>query len=236
MYPFASLREAWDELYANAARRVPEAPAALRWDLDAEDTWSHPQLELGMTCGWPLATELRDRVRTVGAFTFALEGAPTHLYRSVIVARRQADVSTFAGSTAAINGRHSLSGFISLLAAVGAPSMEWPGDVVWTRAHRRSIDAVRRGDAEIASIDAVTWAYLTRDEPDAVAGLVVVDRGPLVPTLPLIVNGATSDERVDRWRDALADAASETLLIKGFVALDLADYDTALSELLARVA
>src|SRR6185436_8369730 len=53
MYPFASLREAWDELYANAARRVPDAPAALRWDLEAEDTWSHPQLELGMTCGWP---------------------------------------------------------------------------------------------------------------------------------------------------------------------------------------
>src|SRR5947199_390514 len=94
---------------------------------------------------------------------------------------------------------------------------------------------VRRGDAEIASIDAVTWAYLSRDDPDAVSGLIVVDRGPLVPTLPLIVTAAASDERVAQWRRALADATNDTLLIRGFVPLDLGDYDTALGALLARI-
>jgi ABC-type phosphate/phosphonate transport system substrate-binding protein len=239
MYPLESLRTAWDRLYGVAARGVVDAPPELRWDLDAHDTWSNPQLVLGMTCGWPLITDLRTRVRVVGTFLYDVDGQAGHTYRSVIVARRPSTVAEMAGATLAFNSTDSLSGYVSIIAALPAGQASWPGPTLQTGAHLASIEAVRDGRADIASIDAMTWAYTRRDAPDLLRDLVVIDRGPVVPHLPLILPGGAGDDALASWRAAFADAVRDPglgetldrLLIQGFVALDADDYERALQPL-----
>lgn len=241
MYPFVPLIGAWDRLYATVASSVVGAPTTLRWDLDPHDTWLSPQLVVGQTCGWPLVTALRYRVRPIGAFVHILDGAPNHVYRSVIVSHRDTTLEDLWGSRAAINSVDSLSGNISLLATLPGAHPHWPGEVVWTGAHVASIEAVRSHTADVASIDAQTWAFLQRDAPNLIDGLVVVGRGPRVPHLPLILPAGASDESVAEWRSAFAEAvrsaslsdALDTLMIEGFVALDLSDYDELLAPLVA---
>ena len=239
MYPFDQLRDAWDAVYASVASVVPSSPPANRWDVDPHATWLDPTLQIGMTCGWPLIMSLRDQVRVVGTFAYELDGTASHLYRSMIVARHAAPLQSFAGATAAINSVESLSGNVSLCTAFGVGRNEWPGPVVWSGAHVNSIAALRRGDADIASVDALSYAYIARDEPALVSGLHVVGRGPAVPCLPFIVNGGATDAELAQWRAGFQHAATDpalgavrrTLRIRRFVPLDLRDYDDALAPL-----
>ena len=249
MYPFDALRPAWDDLYAAVADRVgrtgnsvPSSP--MRWDLDQHATWLDPAMVAGMACGWPLITALRDQVRVVGTFAYALDDDVSHLYRSRIIARADAVVRSVDGIdpstiTAALNSSDSLSGCISLLAAAGRGRQQWPGRIEWTGAHVLSIDAVRSGRADIASIDGLTWAFLARDEPHTLDGLITIGRGPLVPCLPVIVNRKTTDHELAMWRDALVETVRdpamvlvrEILLIRDFVPLDYSGYVDALRDL-----
>jgi ABC-type phosphate/phosphonate transport system substrate-binding protein len=231
MYPQPSVRGDWDALYAAAAQHVHGAPPALDWGADAHASWRDPELALGMSCGWPLVHDLGDAVRVVG--TFAYRGSST--YRSVIVARPGATLDGLSDGRAAVNSWDSLSGYISLLAAFDL--VGWPGPCTVTGSHAESIAAVRAGEADVASIDAITWAYGARDRPESLEGVEIVGEGPDVPCLPLIVPASAGEEAVGAWRSALAAAVAtpelapvlERLLITGFDPMDAGDYVAALA-------
>jgi ABC-type phosphate/phosphonate transport system substrate-binding protein len=241
MYPFAQLREAWETLYrtvaVSVAERFPDTPTELSWQLGAHESWLHPRLALGQTCGWPLVTTLKARVRVIGTFAHVVDGVSSHMSRSIIIARHARALDDLVDVTAAVNSADSLTGYISLLAACGLSSGRWPGAVEWTGAHLASIDAVRREHADVASIDALTWAYQHRVAPHTLEGLIEVGRGPLVPGLPLIVSGDADDAIVAAWRSSFEHAlldpqlvdTRDTLLIGGFVPLELADYERAVA-------
>lgn len=244
MYDFPELRSDWNALYRAAACRVDGAPPALRWDVDPHESWLLPHLAIGMACGWPLVKTLRDQVRVIGTFSYAGTDGPPHIYRSAIVARdltlaQIADAP--AHHRAALNSDDSLSGSISLLAAFDL-GFQWPGEVVYTGSHVASIEAVRSGAADVAAIDAMTWAYRSRAAPETLDGLTIIGHGPLVPCLPLIVPATTSASAIIAWREGLAAAIADpeldgplrTLMINDFVPLDAADYETALAELVRR--
>jgi ABC-type phosphate/phosphonate transport system substrate-binding protein len=237
MYPFDALRAAYDRLWAAVASRLVWAPRQLTWHDDVHESWTSPDLVVGYTCGWPLVTRLTDVVQVVGAFEFDIPGADGPTYRSVVVARADVvgdgavtDLGRFAGMTAAVNGPDSLSGWVSLLAAVHGPGATWSGPVRWTGAHVESVRALHDGAADVASIDAVTWAHLGRFLPELTDGLVVVGAGPRVPCLPVVAGRAVSDERVDELRAAMSAAVAELadvrseLLVRRFVPMTLADY------------
>ena len=234
MYPFAPLRPAWGRLWTAVHARAPWTPAALTWDRTVQDHWVDPACAVCHACGWPVVTTLRSTVAVVGAFSLALPEADGHRYRSVLVASRAGELASFvtAESTVAANSDDSLSGWISLQAATVGRGRAWPGRVHWTGAHIESVRAVRGGDADLASIDELTWALLHRLEPGLVEGVHVVGRGPWIPS-PAIV---TSTGRVDELRSAFAGAMEEpttrsaraALLLAGFVALDVAEYETVL--------
>ena len=168
MYDFPELRSAWDALYQRAARCIDGAPAELSWDIGAHDSWLHPDLTLGMACGWPLIKTLCDQVKVVGTFSYVGTDGPVHAYRSVIVTGTDVTFAQIADAPerirAALNSTDSLSGNISLLAAFGL-GLHWPGDVVATGSHVASIDAVRSGQADVAAIDGMTWRYRRRRAP-----------------------------------------------------------------------
>ena len=245
MYDFPELRPAWDMLYQRAARDVDGAPATLAWDIGAHDSWLHPDLALGMACGWPLVKTLGDQVRVVGTFSYSGADGPPHMYRSVIVTASDLTFDQIAESPerhrAALNSTDSLSGNISLLGAFGL-GLHWPGEVVFTGSHVASIEAVRTGAADVAAIDGMTWRFREREAPETLAGLRIIGHGPLVPCLPLIVPAATPAAEIDTWRDGFAEAVRDAsvaaslgqLMVDGFVPLDAGNYTAALAALIDR--
>ena len=230
MYPFAELRPSYDQLWRSVAGQLPWVPEHLDWQMSLTEQRSHGELVLAQTCGWPLVTELAESVQVVGAFSLTIPEADGHRYRTTLVARADASAESLTGATAAINGRDSLSGWISLVAAVEGPGRRWSGDVVVTGAHLASLAAVRSGAADVASIDSVTLSHVRRWSPASVDGLVEIGHGPLVPSLPLITGPKTTPAQLAELRQALASAiiaepaAAAALLIDGFVPLVLDDY------------
>ena len=229
MYPFAPLRAATDNLWASVRRHLGWGPDELEWTVLARDIWHHPQLLLAQTCGWPLITELSESVAVVGTFDYAVNGAEHGSYRSVLVTQHDATLDELRGRpgiVAAVNGFDSLSGWVSLQHAWGGK----PAAIV-TGAHLGSVEALVAGRADVASIDAVSWALFAEHEPDVVAPLHVVGAGPRVPCLPL-VTGSQHSRDVPALRDAIGaavadpavSAACSALLIRGFVPLQLDDY------------
>lgn len=230
MYPFAALRDATDQLWEAVRRHLGWGPATLEWDILTPDVWFHPDLLLAQTCGWPLVTQLADSMAVVGAFDHDVPDAHDGTYRSVLVSSSDVmldELRDRPGVVAAVNGRDSLSGWVSLVYAWGGV----PTDVIETGAHVESVRAVADGRAHVASIDAVSWALLGDLEPGAVAGLHVVGAGPRVPCLPVVVPIAHGDT-IDALRAAFTAAVAEpdlaralaALRIRGFVPLDLSDY------------
>lgn len=234
MYPFAPLVPVWERLWAAVRREVPWVPTPLRWDGEVQDHWRDPSCAVAHACGWPVAAQLADLVDVVGAFTLTLDDAEGYRYRSVLLAT---DTGALARAAApgpdpdlvlAANSADSLSGWISLLAALGRPS--WPGPVRWTGAHVRSLAALRAGKAHLACIDSLTLAHLRAADPAVDAGLHVVGRGPWIPNPAIVVRRGTPREARHALADALRSAVTDPavgrpLRYDGFVALTAADYE-----------
>jgi ABC-type phosphate/phosphonate transport system substrate-binding protein len=176
-------------------------------------------------------------VRVVGTFTAATPQGEGHSYRSVLMARHPGQAGDFAGATAAVNSADSLSGWVSLVAAVHGAGANWQGPVVQTGAHVDSLRALNDGTADIASIDSVTLWHVRRSMPELVGDLIEVGAGPLVPCLPVITGAATTDRQlydlrvamVDAVLDPLVEPAARAMCTTGFVPLDLDSYEPLLA-------
>ncbi len=208
MYPFDHLYEPYEMLWNAVVRRLGAGwPDRLTWSDDVAALWASPQMLVAQTCGWPLVTALADRVQVIGAFAYDVEGAQGAHYGSAIVATRPGDVGDFAGATVAVNNPDSLSGWVSLRCAV--PEY---GPVVWTGAHRQSLVALHEGRAELASIDAVSFAHIAHRAPHLTEGMHLVGRGPLVASLPLVAAPDLADADIVALREALAAALGDPRL------------------------
>jgi len=244
MYPFAPLRDSYNTLYGAIASRVnhtiPEVPLHLSWDIDVGVSWKDPELGLGQTCGWPLVTTLRDSVKVIGAFSCAgiNQGIPGPFYQSVIIQRVNYTGPLYR---AAVNSKSSFSGYISLLEAFNQEKT-WDGEVIVTGSHVASINAVRTGQADVASIDGLTWQFQLRDSPSTVAGLHILTHGPVVPCLPLITHGTATTTEVLAWRQTITEVVShsslrhvlDVLMISDFQAMDNEFYYTYLKDIQTR--
>lgn len=230
MYPFEPLRPAIDSLWAAVRRHLGWGPSTLEWGVVAPEVWRHPDLLMTQTCGWPVVTQFSDEVAVVGAFDYAVPGAANGRYRSVLIGRDTSTIEELRarhGVVVAANGTDSLSGWVSLQHAWGGV----PPLLLETGAHIESVCAVADERAQLASIDAVTWALISSLDPQLVSHITVVGAGPLVPCLPLVVPLRYSSH-VDELRVALTAAVADpavtaacaVLRIQGFVPFDLDDY------------
>ncbi len=239
MYPFEVLRPHYRRLWNAVLDRVPGLPATLTWPDDVHATWTDDEVVVKQACGWPLVTQLADIVRVVGAFEHDVDGAEDHRYRTAIVATSAGGPADFSASTAAYNSTDSLSGWVSLLAWSGRPGESLRACSIETGSHRASLESLRAGRAQFASIDAVTLEHVRRHEPELLDGLQVVGMGPLVPTLPVVVPAGVGDDLVHELRETFGSVVTddaltttcEALLITGFASLDLDDYQRALAHL-----
>lgn len=230
MYSLLPLRDAVDSLWGVVRRHLGWGPSTLEWEMLTPDVWHHPDLLFAQTCGWPLVTQLADEVAVVGTFDYDVPDSVDGQYRSVLISREAAPIEQLRsrpGVVTARNAADSLSGWISLQSAWGGV----PTSVVETGSHLESVRAVAEARADIASIDAVTWALVCSLEPELVRPLSVVGSGPRVPCLPIVVP-LRYQSHVNELRAAFTGAvedpavvgACDALRIRGFVPFDFEDY------------
>ncbi|MDQ0457597.1 phosphate/phosphite/phosphonate ABC transporter substrate-binding protein [Rhizobium paknamense] len=161
-------------------------PAVLAPDeLDLDVLWRHPALLISSTCWGPMELGLKKHVQVIGQSDYdGIEGGAGTFYSSAIISRRGQGWTTAAAPETgeailrlnvfrrrklAFNEYRSMSGYLALkrdLEAIGE-SLNIFAELIETGAHRSSVVAVARGDADFAAIDCRSWMLAERYEPAA---------------------------------------------------------------------
>lgn len=244
MYDLPELRAHTDAWWAALARALRaeglDAPERLDRGRPAEAVLHDPELLLGQTCGLPLMTTLRDIVQVIAVPTYRAEGcapgtdrAPgtyhtPGTYRSRVVVRAALPVTALhelRGRRVAINQADSHSGTSGLLAAIAphAAPGRFFGEVEITGSHRASLDALRAGRADVAAIDAVTWALLHDVAPATLHGLRTLTFTDPAPCLPYVTARRRTPSEVERLQRALRQAIADPTASHARHALRLID-------------
>ncbi len=231
MYDLPELRQATDEWWHGLAGHFRAAgvvgvPETLHRPGEGLATWLHPALLLSQSCGYPLATALRGRVRLVATPCYDLPGCDGPNYCSFVVVRRDdpiADIRALPERCCAVNLPESWSGHHALRHFL-APRGDKPAfhAVVRSGGHRQSMAMVARGEADVAAIDCVTFGLLSRHAPEAVAPLRVQWRTAPAPGLPLIAGAGLGDKELLALREGLRMALADFRLADARSALGLA--------------
>lgn len=206
------------------------APDGLSDATDPRKAWADPDLVLSHICSFPYRTDFKGKVTLIGASDYGLPDCPPGHFRSLIVVRRDhpaRSASDLDQATLAFNGRDSQSGWAAPLFwadrhGIGfQPSLE-------TGSHHASLLAVARGAADVAAIDAVSFAFFERDTPET-ADVRVFAATPPTPGITFITRAG---EDPGPYRTAIRtaleglDAATrETLMLRDVVALPESAYD-----------
>jgi len=229
----AEVRDAYRQLAEAVALRLGTTLEPAPEELPA--LWSHPELLLAQTCGYPWATRLRGQVRLVAAPRYRFDGCEGAEHCAFILVPETLEASSLAdlrGKRVALNSLDSNTG-MNLLRQAVAPLTErgrFFGEVIVSESHANSLALLQQGHADVAAVDAVTYGYLQRAEPERVTGLRPLQRTRRSPALPFITAASRSDAEVQALREALSDSLAadpklaERLAIEGFTAVDETTY------------
>lgn len=222
----------WGRIAAALEDRGIAAPTALERPADLSTPWRAPGLVIGQTCGLPYVSGRCGTARLVARPDYGLDDASDGTYCSVLIARADApgDLPAFVGKVAAVNEWGSQSGCNALADAVLDTGQTLPffGAVALSGGHRSSAAMVADGRADIAAIDAVSWALFKRAEPDAHAGLKIIGRTRTAPALPYITsafNAAQLNEMTAALNAACAPDRGAPCIPLRFLPASDSDYD-----------
>lgn len=234
MYELAGMAPAndrlWTLIHDGLRSRGLAAPAALtRGDEAYWTAWTAPDLVLSQTCGFPYRARLHDKVALIGTPDYGLPGSPPGHYCSVFVARRddpRRTLAEFDGTALAYNEPMSQSGWAAPQTHAASLGLRLPAGVQ-TGGHRLSAAAVASGKADLAALDALTWALLCERGGDTLALREVARTSP-TPGLPLIAAaGSDADATFAAVAGAIAALSPEdreTLHLKGIIRIAPAAY------------
>jgi ABC-type phosphate/phosphonate transport system substrate-binding protein len=218
MYDFPWIAAANDALWASIATRLGEAgvrtPTALTRGGHLATLWRNPGLIFGQTCGYPYVTALKETVRLIAAPEYSFPGCEGASHRSFIIRRpddpRRA-LGEFRGSVGALNANDSNTGMNLFRATISPFALRAPffSSVVGTGSHEASVIAVAEGDADLASIDCVSFALLERGRPELVKRVAIVANTPLSPCLPFIASASLPTSTIKAVREALFTALAD---------------------------
>jgi ABC-type phosphate/phosphonate transport system substrate-binding protein len=231
--------EFWGALAGRlGASGLKGVPRALTRGVSLGEVWGNDRLLFGQGCEYPLAKAFGDRVRVVAHPVYSAAGCDGARYRSAIIVRAASDdtaagvrgtaltslgdgdvdsavgLAWLRGRRCVINELDSNSG-MNLLRAAVAPLAEggrFFGSVVVSGSHLRSVEMVASGEADVASIDCVSFAHFQRLYPSLVSGVRVLSWTASSPSLPYITTSSASDATVQALRAALAEVFDDTEL------------------------
>lgn len=181
--------------------------------IDSPSRWFSPELLLSQTCGYPLVTSLRGKVRLIGRPCYELPHSSGGYHCSLILCRADSpitDLAGFAGSHGLINADDSNSGmnlFRHTLSTVKEGGFF--SKVSFTGAHRESIRRLKNHDGDLASIDSVTYDYLDKFQSEEIKGLKIIARSDVSPCLPYITSVLRTEDEANKIRYALNEALKQ---------------------------
>ena len=221
----------WGAIRDALRSRGVAAPDALTRGAQAYwEAWAAPDLALSQTCGFPYRAKLHGQVTLIGTPDYALPDCPPGHYYSVYVARaddKRITLADFDGADFAYNEPMSQSGWAAPQTHAAALGLTLR-PVLQSGGHRLSALAVAEGRANLAALDAVTWALLQRHDAFTRNLRVIGRTDPPTPALPYIAaKGADAGLYFDALQEAiaaLAQADRETLLLRGVVRIAPEDY------------
>jgi ABC-type phosphate/phosphonate transport system substrate-binding protein len=220
MYDHPMQRTANDRLWQAIAERLVQrgirsVPLSLDRTLAPQAAWSSPDLLVGQICTRPLAHE-HPRLRVL-AHPVYRAGSHPGFHQSLIVVRSGGGaerIGDLRGGIAAINDSGSNTG-VALLRDMLAPIADrapFFAHVHTTGSHQASARAVAAGDADVAAIDAVTWAALDRYDGEFTRHLRVIARSEEAPTPPFVTARETPVETIAALRVALDNVIADPAL------------------------
>lgn len=231
MYDHPAQRAANDALWDWIAARlagdgVTDLPPRLERSRSPSRLWPDPQLLLGQACGYPYARFHKDDLRVIAVPRYRAPHCEGTRHSSVIVARagdsRKA-LADFRGATAAINEPASNTGTNLLrhtLAEQCGPGAFLTA-MIPTGGHIASMGAVAGGEADLAAIDAVTFAAAAASYPGLPDALKIVAVSRRVPALPFVTARATPEPVAALVQQALLAAMDAPELAEARAALFL---------------
>ncbi|AYF89221.1 phosphate ABC transporter substrate-binding protein [Pseudomonas sp. DY-1] len=181
--------------------------------LSLPELWTSPRLLLTQTCGYPLITQLRGRVRVLGRPDYVLPDSTDGWHCSLILARvhdARTTLDDFLCSRGVLNDAGSNTG-MNLFRHRLAPLQQsgtFFSSLIHSGSHRESLRLLREDKADLAAVDSVTYAYLARYAPKEVAGLRLIARSAPSPTLPYICTADLGPDEAERVREAMNQALS----------------------------
>ncbi|RZI81041.1 MAG: phosphate ABC transporter substrate-binding protein [Rubrivivax sp.] len=216
---------------------VAGVPAALLWPDELPAHWKDPALLLSQACGYPLMHALRHHVQVVGTLVYGAPGCEGIHYTSHVLVRDEEPgqtVKDFRDRVVAYNSVDSHSGYHALRALVAplANQGRFFGRAQRSGGHRASLQLLQERQADIAAIDCVTLAGLSRAAPGLLRGLRRIASTTPVPGLPMVTARGTHRATLDALRRALHQAVSDpaladaraALAIRGFQVTNRSNY------------
>ena len=242
MYDPPELRrevDAWWKGLAVALRSegVSHVPDSLDRSLAFDALWSAPDLLFAQACGYPMVGRWAGRLEYLATPRYAAPGCNGTSYCSWIVVAANSTASIvedLRGARCSINSRISHSGYNALRSLV-APLAEhgrFFGSVTESGGHLESLKQIQRGEADVAAIDCVTHALLSRCRPEVIAATRIIGRTVAAPGLPYVTRAPADSDLIVRLRAGLLRAFADprlrsvrdALLITGVDVLPVATY------------
>lgn len=218
MYDRAETAAANDRLWALLrdalrARGIAAPETLTRGEAAYWPAWERPDLVFSQTCGFPFRARLHDKVTLVASPDYGLPDCPPGYYNSVFVARDDdpRSLPDFRTARFAYNEALSQSGWAAPQNHAAAMGFHFPPSLA-SGGHRLSARAVAEGRADLAALDALTWAMVQRWDSFA-ARLREVGRTAPTPALPYIAARGAEAE------------ATHAALVEAVAALSAADRD-----------
>jgi ABC-type phosphate/phosphonate transport system substrate-binding protein len=229
----------WDGLArAFRAEGIAGVPDRLDRSLALDALWGAPDLLFTQTCGYPLFGAWAGRMRYVATPRHATDGCDGPNYCSFIVvpARSAAQrLEDLRGARCSVSARISHSGYNALRAlfAPRAKDGRFFGSVSLSGGHAESVAQLAAGEVDVAAIDCVSYALLSRCRAHVVRRTRIIGRTASAPGLPYATHPDAPPELVARLRAGLARAFADPelahtrsiLLLAGFDVLPDASYD-----------
>lgn len=228
----------WDALSKRIRAYGFDAPETLDDEIRYNEAWLRPDMLFSQTCGYPYVQHLRGKVQLVASPVYGLPGCDGPFNCSFIVVNARSSAQSLVelrGARAAINEPGSNSGYNLFRSFVAPHAIDgrFFSSVVETGGHLASINAVASGEADIASIDCVTFGNTLRFDPDRVAGVRILAETAKGPGLPFITAATTPAAQLAALRRALTETIADpelakvcdTLSLRGISLLGDADYE-----------
>jgi ABC-type phosphate/phosphonate transport system substrate-binding protein len=206
------------------------APQLLDRETDYMAGWARPELVLGQICNLPYRAAFRGRVTRIGCADYGLPDTEPGHYHSVLIVRQDDPAGALEDCEfhrLAYSDGLSQSGFGALYRAAAARGLRLRPHLR-TGAHLASLWAVIEGQADMATLDAVSFRNLAAFVPET-AAVKVIDRLPGGPGMTFITAGQVDPTpyraAIVAAIAALPAAPRDLLGLRGFAVLPESDYD-----------